>query len=300
MNILSKKLICVLFCIIVLLLFCAAPLFSQVNTYLRSYKISWVADENAVTYVVEIGKDPAFRNEMFLFKSIETKDTHLIITLPIGTYYVRIAGKSEEGILGPWSLVAKQVVEAPDLNNVYENKDDLENLLYPEIEQSFTNFPKGEYYGKYEPYNYDKALLDVMELFGDVSPNLLINLFYYLSFVHYEHGDEYLALLYYREAEKINRTLYRGTYKIKTTGKITVVTLKIGGLKMKYTPSLEYKLDEFFVKVIENYQNTADNYFYKGDLRRAYEIYKLILVLDPYNEHVLKQIENLEPLFGDD
>jgi len=269
-------------------------LFAQ--SFTKTYKLSWEPEPKAVSYIVEISTDPSFRDNKQLIKSLETKETSITLEFKLGVYYFRVAGKNLEGKLGPWSEVYKFVVEAPLLENINESTEDLETLLYPEVESSFDNFPHGEYYDKLEPYSYDDAFMYIQrierELFGDVSKGLLINLYYYLAFQHYEHGNVDLALSFYLEAEKINKIVFKGKYKIKSASEVVLVEIK--GLKIKYTYSQDYELDKFFLNIIETYIKSADTYYYKGNLEMAYTLYNLVLLIDPYNEYVLKQIEKLK------
>lgn len=274
----------------------------------KTFRISWSEAENASAYLVEISTDPTF-NRNVVIREI-TKETTLLVELGMEVYYFRIAGINADNIVGPWSEVKKFTVEAPNLENIHVSEEDFATLFMPEEVEEIDNFSKGKDYYKIKPYDYDTVKLSVLEQFGgDLPPKLLINILYYISFSHYERGNEYDALLYYREAEKINKSYFRGTYKIKTyyilgeegndkkeqQEKVSVKTLSINELKIKFISTKNYKLDEFFIELIENYINSADNFYYKGYRESALSLYELVLILDPYNEYVYEIVYKKEP-----
>ncbi len=289
----GKNLNCVfllIICFLLILIPCSVIYSQDYLGFTRTYQFSWKSDENAATYIIEISKDPQFRytNDLVLRK--ETSETTVIIELEVGIYYFRVAGVNERGDIGPWSEVEKIIIDIPKFDNYHINNIDLETGLSPEIEPSFDDFIEGEAYDEVEPVDYNRLTEPILDKFGQISPKLLINLFYYIAFSHYEHGDEYKTFVYYLEAEKINKIIFKGNYKIPTSDEIYLVPLKITGSKIKYTPTKYYILDKFFINLIDNYITSADYYYYKGDLNRAMELYRLVLLIDPYNEHVLMRL----------
>lgn len=305
------------------------------SQYTKQYIITWEEDINSVQYLIQISTDPYFREEDKMVKEMLIEGTQLIVNLKLGTYYFRIAGVSKTGYVGNWSEVKRFTVSVPDLESVYYANEDFGELLMPEVENSIDDFPKGEYYDKLIPYDYDTIQIPIADLFGDVSPKLLINLYYHIAFQHYDHylkykelaeetddakeSAEYLdksreslsnMLAYYREAEKINIKVFRGTYKIKIytntelgeygVKEVEIITLKPSNLKIKYVPPYYHRLSNFFIDFIYKYIAKADKYYYKGMVNRASEIYKLVLLLDPYNEYVLSQLEMIDPDFDDE
>ncbi len=281
--------------------------FSQ-GEFNKTFRISWSPAENSLMYLVEISTDPMFRKNLVVREL--TEETSIIVELRMDVYYFRVAGVNAKNIVGPWSKVRKFTVDAPQLENVFVAEEDLATLLMPELEEEFDDFPKGKDYYKIKPYDYDAVKLSVLEEFGgDLPPKLLINILYYIAFSHYERGEEYDALLYYREAEKINKDYFRGSYKIKTyyilgeegndkkekQEKVSVKTLDINKLKIKFVSTKNYVLNEFFIDLIENYIKSADTYYYKGYRESALSLYKIVLVLDPYNEKAYKIVNNEQP-----
>ncbi len=287
-NMKNFKLLVILFLLFIIP--CSITSTQDYLDYTRTYQFSWKADENSALYIVEISTDPTFRNEEDLVYRIETEETLIQVELRVGTFYFRVAGVNERGEMGPWSEVERVIIDIPDFNNYEYNNIDLESGLSPETEASFDGFIEGEAYDDLEPVDYNRLTEPILERFGYISSELLINLFYYIAFSHYEHGDEYKTFVYYLEAEKMNRIVFKGNYEIPTTDEIYSVPLRITGSKIKYTPTRYYILDKFFIKLIDKYIQSADYYYYKGQLDIAMKLYSHILLIDPYNEHVLMRL----------
>ncbi|MFW5891336.1 MAG: hypothetical protein ACOCUI_03875, partial [bacterium] len=127
----------VVICIFLITLI-VSPLYSQ--NYTREYELDWDAVKNAETYVIEISKDPLFRDSDMLVLKREISETYISVRLRMGVYYFRIAGKNTDGVLGPWSEGKKISIEAPYFDNIHESETDLENEFFPETESGIESF----------------------------------------------------------------------------------------------------------------------------------------------------------------
>lgn len=277
--------------------FLAGELFAQIQSIAKEnepskiYKISWPEVMYAKTYIIQITNDPYFSESGGIYE-FEIPENYLEIELPFGIFYLRIAGKNEDGELGLFSNVIKIIVE----DRILEYYDDnAEIYSKPEIDEDniFNNLAYIRIVGDPNE-NVDETDPNLVSIsgLGDTSKPLVfeypdeicLNLFYYLGINHFHNGNETLAIFYFELLDAISKD-YKPSFKIEPESK----TLS-NGREILYSKPENYELHKVIIALIETYIENGKKMESQNEYEKALKYYKKALSFDPYNKMVLEKI----------
>lgn len=141
---------------------------------------------------------------------------------------------------------------------------------------------------------------------GGYGYEVILNYYYWLAISHYKKSLEYreagneeeafeaerLAYAYYDWAEKVEDRISRTfDYDLPTTDE--VITVTIGGRSFRYTEPYFYDLLEILEQLITTYLQAGYTAQYKGKINDAIRYFDIVILLDPYNEMALKELEQM-------
>lgn len=271
----------------------------------KFYKLSWQQVEFAVSYIIQVSRDPMFRWEQDIFE-FETEDTQIGLVLPFDTFYIRIAGKSKTDTVGDFSPSIRIIVETW-VDEIYPKKaekdeekvfDKLYEEPFPEtailekddsIYIKIVNDPNEAIIEDYPDIVRDHRLPPVSKpLVFEYPDEICVNFYYYLAVCHYVNGNESLSQFYF-ELVYIISDNYIPEFEIDPER----IIMK-NGKQFEYTSPEYYKLHPVITKLIQEYFDNAEKMELKNENRKALTYYENILSIDPYNEKALNKIHYLQ------
>ncbi len=281
-------------------------IFSQITSLVEDgdtrpsklYKISWPPVKFAEYYIVQISEDPMFTWQEDIYQ-VETENNYIELLLPVGTYYLRIAGVNATGKRGYFSDVIRLIVEfriddyvdspdemydVPESEEVKLEKDT--NIFIPianDPNESIQEDPPNII--PEEEVSRTKIRSPLVIEYPD---EITANIFYYVALNHLKYENEELAVYFFEVVYAIVPD-YQPQFTVEYENR----ELSNGRI-IKYANPDYYILDEIVLNYIKYNKEYGLKMEKLGEYKKAIGYYKNILVIDPYNEEIIDRINYLE------
>jgi hypothetical protein len=230
---------------------------------------------------------------------LETENNYVELLLPIGTYYIRIAGVNVSGKRGYFSDVIKLVVEfrvdihIDELEDMYQEPETEESKLEKDtnIYINIVNDPN-EAIQENPPNIIPEDEVSQMKiqkpLIIEYPDDITTNIYYYVAINHLIHDKEDLAIYFFEIVYAIDEE-FQPEFSVEPE----IKELK-NGMNVKIAEPKHYKLDDIVVEFIQYNYEQGLKMERKKEYKKAIGFYKNILVIKPYDQEIIDRISYLK------